>query len=56
MVAGIKVGGIAALGCAIAGYTGGKFFKNMNDQEAAEKEPETVPKAETDGCVQKKEI
>lgn len=32
LVAGFKVGGLAALGCGIAGYTGGKLFKNFNEK------------------------
>ncbi|KAJ8962977.1 hypothetical protein NQ314_005694 [Rhamnusium bicolor] len=34
LVAGIKIGGIAALGCAIAGYTGGKYFKKIHNSES----------------------
>lgn len=30
LVAGLKVGGIAAIGCAIAGYTGGKLLNKIN--------------------------
>ncbi|XP_017774784.1 PREDICTED: syntaxin-17 [Nicrophorus vespilloides] len=33
LVAGFKVGGIAAVGCGVAGYAGGKFFKKCNDTE-----------------------
>ncbi|RZC36283.1 syntaxin-17 [Asbolus verrucosus] len=33
LIAGLKVGGIAALGCAIAGYTGGRFFKKTCESE-----------------------
>ncbi|GJQ76805.1 putative glycosyltransferase like family [Trypoxylus dichotomus] len=34
LVAGFKVGGLAALGCGIAGYTGGKLYKNYNTDAA----------------------
>lgn len=33
LLAGAKIGGLTALGCAIAGYTGGKFFKKIHDPE-----------------------
>lgn len=33
MIAGLKIGGIAAIGCAIAGYTGGKFLNKLNKTE-----------------------
>lgn len=32
LVAGFKVGGLAALGCGIAGYTGGKLYKNYSSE------------------------
>ncbi|KAG5880674.1 hypothetical protein JTB14_028430 [Gonioctena quinquepunctata] len=30
MVAGVKIGGLVAIGCAIAGYTGGRWFKKRH--------------------------
>ncbi|XP_023024307.1 syntaxin 17 isoform X1 [Leptinotarsa decemlineata] len=50
MVAGVKVGGIVAIGCAIVGYTGGRWFKkkhsdivNTVKKEEDEINDETVP-------------
>jgi len=37
-LAGFKVGGIAALGCAVAGYAGGKLLKRQKDLEVNEAE------------------
>ncbi|KAJ3660392.1 hypothetical protein Zmor_004842 [Zophobas morio] len=34
LVAGLKIGGLTALGCALAGYTGGRFFKKNYEVEA----------------------
>lgn len=42
LVAGLKVGGVVAVGCAIAGYTGGKWFNKVNNPENIE--------AEAQGC------
>ncbi|EFA00762.1 syntaxin-17 [Tribolium castaneum] len=43
LVAGFKIGGLTALGCAIAGYTGGKFFKKNHEvEEIEEKKEESV--------------
>ena len=38
LVVGFKAGGLAALGCGIAGYTGGKIFKKYNDKVTTEEE------------------
>lgn len=35
---GLKVGGIAAVGCAVAGYAGGRFLKKQKDMEINESE------------------
>lgn len=34
-LAGLKVGGVAAIGCAFAGYAGGKFLKKHIDEMPA---------------------
>ncbi|KAJ8954595.1 hypothetical protein NQ318_003126 [Aromia moschata] len=55
LVAGLKIGGVAALGCAIAGYTGGKYFKKWHEPESIQ--PEEKTKEETpSGATQKKDI
>ncbi|CAH0554029.1 unnamed protein product [Brassicogethes aeneus] len=38
LLAGLKVGGAAALGCAIAGYTGGTYLKKATSAEAIEQD------------------
>ncbi|XP_044269307.1 syntaxin-17 [Tribolium madens] len=40
LVAGFKIGGLTALGCAIAGYTGGKLFKKNHEMEETEEKGE----------------
>lgn len=40
LVAGLKIGGIAAIGCAIAGYTGGKFLNKLNKADNIQTEAE----------------
>ncbi|KAJ8924696.1 hypothetical protein NQ315_000847 [Exocentrus adspersus] len=56
LVAGLKVGGIAALGCAIAGYTGGKYFKKMHDPETIPADTLETTEQETSNTSQKKDI
>jgi syntaxin 17 len=43
LVAGIKIGGLTALGCAIAGYTGGRFFKKSQAAEEVQEQTTEVP-------------
>ncbi|CAG9770397.1 unnamed protein product [Ceutorhynchus assimilis] len=38
LLAGLKVGGMAAIGCAFAGYAGGRFLKKQKDDEINESE------------------
>ena len=33
LLAGAKIGGLAAIGCGLAGYTGGKLIKRYNHEE-----------------------
>ncbi|VEN58781.1 unnamed protein product [Callosobruchus maculatus] len=40
LVAGIKIGGAAAVGCAIAGYTGGRLFGKWKSAESIQHEAE----------------
>ncbi|CAH1155744.1 unnamed protein product [Phaedon cochleariae] len=57
LVAGLKVGGIAALGCAIAGYTGGKWIKKKNENVECEMaSEEKTEESESDGTSHKKKI
>ncbi|XP_018569408.1 syntaxin-17 isoform X1 [Anoplophora glabripennis] len=57
LVAGLKVGGIAALGCAIAGYTGGKYFKKFHDPDDIVREDVgTAAEQDTSDTFQKKDI
>lgn len=49
-IAGIKIGGIAAIGCAIAGYTGGRFLNRIvkvetTAPEGATSKTENSPKS-----------
>ncbi|CAG9839634.1 unnamed protein product [Diabrotica balteata] len=53
LVAGLKIGGVAAVTCAIAGYTGGRWFKKKNLEEIAQ---ETEPVTEQDTEGDKKDI
>uniref|UniRef100_A0A6P7GFG9 Syntaxin-17 n=1 Tax=Diabrotica virgifera virgifera TaxID=50390 RepID=A0A6P7GFG9_DIAVI len=53
LVAGLKIGGVAAVTCAIAGYTGGRWFKKKNLEEITQ---ETEPVTEQDGEGDKKDI
>lgn len=41
LVAGLKVGGIAAIGCGIAGYTGGRFLNNFKKTESVSDESQS---------------
>jgi syntaxin 17 len=43
LVAGFKIGGLTALGCAIAGYTGGRFFKKSQAAEEVQEQTTEVP-------------
>jgi syntaxin 17 len=43
LVAGFKIGGLTALGCAIAGYTGGRFFKKSRAAEEVQEQTTEVP-------------
>lgn len=39
LVAGVKIGGLAAIGCGCLGYFGGKFYKHkVNDSTDSNKE------------------
>lgn len=57
LVAGLKIGGIAAIGCAIAGYTGGRFLNKVHKAENIQTEVECSPTdAEAHGSTQKKDM
>lgn len=48
LVAGFKVGGLAALGCGLAGYTGGKLYRrNCDDVPGAEADDNNKTEEET---------
>lgn len=54
MIAGFKIGGLAALGCALAGYTGGKFFKKSQELEETHVEISSSENIPIDGNNQEK--
>lgn len=54
MIAGFKIGGLAALGCAIAGYTGGKLFKKVHEEENPHVEITNSENVSIDGKHQEK--
>lgn len=57
LVAGLKVGGIAAIGCAIAGYTGGRFLNKTRKSESVSNELEgTRTESELPESSQKKDM
>lgn len=58
LVAGLKIGGIAAIGCAIAGYTGGRFLNKIRKEETLSDEAESskTDKESSDQPSQKKDI
>lgn len=48
LVAGLKIGGLAAVGCGVAGYTGGRFFKHYNENDLANTENENKENLQTE--------
>ncbi|CAG9862673.1 unnamed protein product [Phyllotreta striolata] len=57
LVAGLKVGGVAAVTCAIAGYTGGRWFKKKTIENSDEPEiPSVNDDADNKSDPVKKEI
>lgn len=56
LVAGLKVGGIAAIGCAIAGYTGGRFLNKVRKSENVPNEVDCSGTEELPESSQKKDI
>lgn len=55
LIAGIKVGGLAALGCGVLGYVGGKFIKKRKLSISAPEEPVTTEKETDDNSRTKKD-
>lgn len=56
LVAGLKIGGLAAIGCAIAGYTGGRLFNKFNNPdniEAEAQQPKTSTQPSSDELTKK---
>lgn len=56
LVAGFKIGGLTALGCAIAGYTGGKLFKKNYDMEKETQENTEGENVQNGDTHEKKDI
>lgn len=48
LVAGLKVGSLAAIGLGVAGYTGGRFFKQYNENDLANTENENIENTQTE--------
>lgn len=55
LLAGAKIGGITAIGCATVGYIGAKFFKKVNDPDHITREELAVEK-ENPTELEKKDI
>lgn len=48
LVAGLKVGGLAAVGFGVAGYTGGRIIKQYNEGDIANTENENKENAQAE--------
>lgn len=55
LIAGLKVGGLAALGCGVLGYVGGKFIKKRKLSISAPEEPVTTEQETDDSSRTKKD-
>lgn len=48
LVAGLKIGGLAAIGLGVAGYTGGRIIKQYNENDIANTENENKENTQTE--------